>query len=345
MIDSEIRAQLKQHHHTCRERRYGWSIRFQWVSDMGMSSLDHPMITPTHKIDDWELHRFGNKATTFYWANTAQETNRCGGAVAACIYKGCFRCHDYKPNIELGHFFANAIRITPNGPGTVAGIVNAHKTLCDRTSVMLEAVRCGEYCEAGIESCRLTQYHKLLPLCRAIIVIYDTVTLDFPANNEGCIHLDDVIEKQNVLLVLTGDQRGLSAPVDLDTMKAQVTGQALTPPTTAVTSDSDIDMVRVSMWTAMQFINDLERREESVFPDLGLIATDRSMAPISDKKKAGVVTADDWAEEIMQEASEKGTQNVEAITDAFYEITSREEQGESRYPQKVFLSPSSFSWI
>lgn len=125
--------------------------------------------------------------------------------------------------------------------------------------------------------------------------------------DEGHILSDEVIQKQNVLLVLTGDQLGLSAPLSFDTIKAQAFPLARDD----VSTDDGIDIIRVSMWTAMQLIVDLERREEAAFPELAL----PNIMPVANWVDDSIrwVTPDDRADGIMLEAAEKGIQNVQQM--------------------------------
>ncbi len=161
--------------------------------------------------------------------------------------------------------------------------------------------------------------------------IYDTFVNDFPKDDKGHILLDEVIQKQNVLLVLTGDQLGLSAPLSFNTIKAR----ALPLARDDVSTDDGIDIIRVSMWTAMQFIVDLERREEAAFPELGLPNLMLVAYWVDDSIRW--VIPDDRADEVMQEAAEKGIQNVRQMKHAIQDIREREERGECRYPHREFL--------
>lgn len=81
--------------------------------------------------------------------------------------------------------------------------------------------------------------------------------------------LDEQVQRQHVLMVLSGDENDLSAPISFDAIRSQSLplGKAGTP--------DDVDIIRVPLRTAVRFIADLQRKEEEAFPDLGRWATDR----------------------------------------------------------------------
>lgn len=100
-----------------------------------------------------------------------------------------------------------------------------------------------------------------------------------------------------------------------------------------------VQVIRVSLLTAVRFIIDLERREEAAFPS-PYIATDRSLGPHTDNISFGTITASDWADEIFQNIHEKGVDNVEMATSAMSQLRARE-RGESR---QVEFSQFSSRW-
>lgn len=85
------------------------------------------------------------------------------------------------------------------------------------------------------------------------------------------ISLDEQIQRQIVLMVLTGDENGLSAPIKFDVIRSQ----SLPLARADVTEKTEI--IRVSLRTAVQFVADLERREEEAIPQLVRSGTDQSV--------------------------------------------------------------------
>lgn len=88
---------------------------------------------------------------------------------------------------------------------------------------------------------------------------------------------------------------------------------AVTPDFQELTLQIKFDIVRVSLRTAIRFIADLQRREEEAFPDLRLNATDRSIGSSTDNISFGLISADEWVDEIMHEAEEKGANSVPQV--------------------------------
>lgn len=113
------------------------------------------------------------------------------------------------------------------------------------------------------------QKFRLLPLYRAIFVVLDERVVPTEIEPQVPIQLDQQVQRQHVLMVLTGDEKGLSAPISFDAIRSQSLplGKAGTP--------DDVDIIRVPLRTAVRFIADLQRKEEEAFPDLGRWATDR----------------------------------------------------------------------
>lgn len=142
-MKTQMRSKLTQGYHSSSKSVYGHETKIRWSSyhgdSTGMFTLQNP-VTPLHC---WTMLKFCNKPTAFYWAHSAQVNDHCPLLTFACIYKEWFRCHDNHPDIEIGHFFANPIRIASSGPETIAGILEAHKSLCDEAVSLLETIQRG----------------------------------------------------------------------------------------------------------------------------------------------------------------------------------------------------------
>lgn len=136
------------------------------------------------------------------------------------------------------------------------------------------------------------------------------------------ILLDEQIQRQNVRMVLTVDEYGLSAPITFDTIRSQSL-----PLAKAGVAD-EVDIIRVSLRTAVRFIADLERREEEAFPDLGRNANDRSIGPTTDYMSFDLISADEWVDEVMRKSEEQGANNVPTMKHVAWEMIA-EQQGDS----------------
>jgi hypothetical protein len=132
--------------------------------------------------------------------------------IFGCIYKQWFLHYNSEPNIEFGHFFADPVLITSNGPKTVVEIVRSHKLLCDQACQLLDQLGRGDILS--------DKNYKLLPLCRAIILILDELDQDVEEDEDGRVSLDEYSQAQSVLMVRTGDESHLSAPITFEQIKS-----------------------------------------------------------------------------------------------------------------------------
>ncbi len=331
-----LRSKILKDYHSHRRYLHGQYARVNWASGpdlgFGMFTLDNPL-TPLR-----DLRKFCNKATAMYWTQSAQRNDQCRGLIFACIYKEWFRYHHNAPNIEFGSFFANPIRITRTGPDTIAGILEAHKSLCEQAIDLLDNDRHGKASDAHCEGLPDSRNYKMLPLYRAIVVVIDQLAPDNSKPHQRGVLLDEVVQRQNVLMVLTGDEEGLSAPITFDSTRSQ----ALPIATIDVTNDAKV--IRVSLRTAVRFIADLRQKEEEAFPELEHRPIDESISPITsiDPKSLSSNSFDEWLDEIMRQAEEKGAINVPELKLAAWQMEA-EQQGDY-YPEPEF-SNFSPTWV
>lgn len=98
---------------------------------------------------------------------------------------------------------------------------------------------------------------KLLPVCWAIIVVLDELSpepeYEPVYDPDGFISLDNEIQRQSVLMVRTGDESGLSAPISFESVREQ----ALPLARPDIESNECIDAVRVTLAIAVRFVADL----------------------------------------------------------------------------------------
>lgn len=307
-MKAAMRLELMKYYHSYRKGVYGRETKMHWTSDIweifGMSALGNPM-TPLHC---WNLRRFYNKPTALCWVHSAQINDRCPLLIFACVYKEWFHAHEIDPNIEFGSFFANPMRITSSGPGTIADILEAHRSLCNQAIYFLDIIRRGKADKVHPLTWPDPRNYKLLPLYRAIIVILDEFTPPTIIEPHQPILLDEQVQRQTVLMILTGDETGLSAPINFENVRSQ----SLPLPRTDIADQ--VDVIRISLKTAIRFIADLQRREEEAFLDLRPSTTDRSIGPSTDNVSFGLISADEWVDEIMHKAEEKGANDVYQMT-------------------------------
>jgi hypothetical protein len=165
--------------------------------------------------------------------------------------------------------------------------------------------------------CKLTtETHKLLPLCRAIFLILDELAEydDIEEDEDGRISLDEYSQVQSVLMVRAGDESHLSAPITFEHIRKQEfqlkrDGCDL----------EGVEVIRVSLAVAVEFITTLQQREDAATPsEMNNHSIDRSICP-SDAQGHYVdlaLSAEVWAEKILQQADELGFENCLDAEDA-----------------------------
>lgn len=308
-MESQLRAGLTKHYHAVRKCVYGRETKVHWTSDLDENTGMVTLSNAPRPLGDRTLRKFYNKPTAFYWAQSAQTNDHCGSLTFACIYKGWYRCHDDNPNIEFGHFFANPVRITSTGPDTIVGILEAHKLLCKNATSLIHLIERGEAGEVRLGSWPDPKTHTLLPLYRAIIVVLDElVRPPIVTERPRRISLDEQIQRQTVLMVLTGDENGLSAPISFDTIQSQ------SLPLARADVKDKTGIIRVSLRTAVRFVADLERREEEANLQLRRGGVDSSVGPGDHNASFDSTGACEWVDKIMRQADELGANNVSEVT-------------------------------
>ena len=145
---------------------------------------------------------------------------RCPTLPFGSIYKEWFRYHDDEPNIEFGHFFTSPIRITSTGPETIAGILKAHKSLYEQGCSLLSGMD-GAYSKIHLSPWPKPQQYKLLPLCRAIVVLIDQLAPSESPEPDGFVYVDKYAQRQSVIMIRTGDESCLRAPISFESIRGQ----------------------------------------------------------------------------------------------------------------------------
>ncbi|KAI9700644.1 MAG: hypothetical protein M1836_002013 [Candelina mexicana] len=255
-------------------------VRRHWMT------TNDPIIILGDHIDNKELKKakkLCNKLTAFYWMQSAQivlangekDIPRC--VIYEAISGEWLRCHNNKPNIEFEHFFANPVKITSSGPSTVHGVCSAHLSLCTRVSRHMEEAKTRLH--NNIPPLVDFRNYSLLPLYRALVVIIDR--LDYGDEDADCgereqdgyISLSKIARYQSVLLVRTGAEEQLSAPISFQDLKTHSL-----PLERPDITDKSIEVVRVSLAAAVQFVVNLEKREQAMIAKEDLLL-DKSLRP------------------------------------------------------------------
>jgi hypothetical protein len=153
------------------------------------------------------------------------------------------------------------------------------------------------------------QHYKLLPLSRAIMVILDRLVPDEDYGTEDDGHtLDEDLRTQSVLMVRTGDESFLSRPITFNSIVSQC--HPLDRHDIPPKGENDIEVVRVSLKTAIRFITQLQQREDAVSAGLrDLSVVDKPLDLETDE--ANILNrADEWASFLIRKAEEEGIDKV-----------------------------------
>ncbi|KAL8828241.1 MAG: hypothetical protein Q9170_006685 [Blastenia crenularia] len=272
-IKPEVKADLMESWHFKREAiaRQDLSAAWSGTSDFYRVVLNDCL----GKVGFQYMLYCCNQPAAFYWLQPAQtqtcygETSVTSRPIFAAMYEEWRRCYpDNRPDFEFGHFFANPVRVTASGPTTVPEIIDAHKSLCTQASTLLSNVKdrpeeYREFCNAhrGAEYPSDLQNHALNPLYYSIILMIDNLDSlndDYDREIDGYLSLPKIAQYQTVLIVRTGNEQGLSAPISFESLETQ-----LRPLKRNDIAGEGTEVIRVSLVVAIQFITSLERREES----------------------------------------------------------------------------------
>lgn len=277
-LSPELRARvgedLMKSWYFSRMEEYRRILKASWFEESSFLSIKSPIA----QLEPRLLGQLCNNLTSFYWMPSAEfDGSPLPLLPFGCIFKEWFRYHNDEPNIEFGNFFTHLVRVYPTGPTTVQGTVEAHKALCNEAASLLERIGRGEakeFLPNGGGPWRQPQNYNLKPTYRAIIIMMDQYVDPGPERDfTTLVNLDEHSKKQTVLLVRTGDDSHLSAPINFEALRAN--GLCLPLARTDVPAASD-DVVRVSLANAVKFVADLQQREDTTFPQpRALLETER----------------------------------------------------------------------
>jgi hypothetical protein len=305
-----VREDLLKAWHFRRDAKHREETRMHWATTDGYRIVLEDLVG---RVDIRTSMRLYNKPTAFYCLQSAH-TRRMRSLASKILLAGTYeewrRCHNGTPTIEYGHFFANLVRIAPTGPTTLQGVIKAHLSLCVQASSLAKQVN------KRVDSMSFgssLQPYSLLPLYRSIVVVVDRI--------DGCgaptvpepdrkTNIRMFAQFQTVLIARTGVEDGLSAAISFNGLASESL-----PLETADIISQDVDVVRVSLSAAVQFIASLEARENSLLPkpEDGS-PLDQSLCPYSPNQcgEEGYrcLSPELWADTIMAAAEKHGYDNI-----------------------------------
>ena len=306
----EVQAILIRNYYHEKIDEFRRELKNRWTTDQIFPVLDS--LPPIPPFKTWQLRPLYHKAAFLYWPVLGQHSQ----LILACFHKEWFRHHDERLDIQADHFIASPVRITSNGPSTIPGILNAHKDLID------QAAR-----DLSVEATSWLQSAKyiLLSLSRAVILILDRPGPESEPESDGWVRLERESQRQNVLIIRTRDEDGLSKPIDFEDIRMHALPLAREDIPQA---DDGVFAIRVSISTAVKFITDLKHREEAAFfSSRKHSAADFAPGPNTRDQHfsmtSGICTAvkaEAWADALIKEAEMDGVNNVLEVKFAVIDI-------------------------
>lgn len=213
-------------------------------------------------------------------------------------------------------------------------ILKTHARLCDGAASHLGKVKSGDTGNCPMERSRWQHFH-LLPLCRAIIVPLDE-SVEPLIKVDYTISLNDEVRRQTAVLVLTGYDQGLSSGIDFNTVRAE----SLPLARGDVSATDGSNMIRVSLKTAVQFVAELQQREERAFSSSRRDPTETTLKSQTNADSTVVNDAEKYVENILANPTE--SRSWSRIQSAFEIVKAK--QREEMNPE-ADLSHWSPTWI
>lgn len=204
--------------------------------------------------------QFCNKATVFYWTRGAQYGPQAGRIILGGIWNAWCNALKGEPRMELDEFFATPVGLRDDQPATILDILEAHESLCSEVRKAMEARNVKAF-DSKTPILADPKYFKLYPICEALITVFDQYTpvVEPKTDGKGDRLYEDVANKQNILLVRTGNEDKLSAPINFDKLKDF---------SLPLGRDEDMgatDIIRVPLLDGVRFVADLLHREQAAF--------------------------------------------------------------------------------
>ncbi|KAM5350808.1 hypothetical protein ACJ41O_007313 [Fusarium nematophilum] len=215
------------------EQRFSWSAT-RFCTTFGVSYR----IESLSQLDGALALDFRNKTVPIYLLSGSAEKRAQSYLLQTAIHNYIYPrwFHPYRTDIECGQFVAKVVPFF-NDPDTE-----------DEDSAVDLAMRMHTIINNRLDSIEAPQFYTTRPLFRAMAII-------IPGQNYHTCGMVFRIATMPVLIVLTGEDEGLSAPISLDSIadKAEV-----------IMVDGKSG-VRTDLETAIGFVMFLEEREDAAF--------------------------------------------------------------------------------
>lgn len=285
-------------------------------------------------INPMREHLFFNKATAFYWTHSAYDDfpPRHALRILGTIWNTWFDALGREPQVQLDEFFAVPVSVGKEDGKSITEIRRAHWCICTQVQQAIDKLRR----KAKVNDWLDIRYSKLHPLCEALLTVFDKYHNIYPPKHtDGFRHYDDVGEKQTILLVRTGREDRLSAPISFDSLRHEAL------PLQRYEELGNIDVVRVPLLVGVRFVAKLLLREEAAFPESVLAAPHMSKDPDHPlmKREREILK---WADERFATAQERGKISPSSTMEAV-------KKGVLFYPNARWEEPElnafEFGWV
>jgi hypothetical protein len=214
-------------------------------------------------IETWKEYLFYNKATVFYWTQSATNmVGRHGPMILGGIWNAWSNALGREPQMQLDEFFAVPVSVKEEYAKTIRGILRAHESICAQVRKTIEE---NNRANARIRMCKPwpdLRYFKLRSICEALIVVFNKYNFVAAEKHaDGFRHFDDVAQNQSIILARTGHENRLSAPISFESSKDKEL------PLARSENMGTIDVVRVPLQVGVHFVANLLLREEAACPE------------------------------------------------------------------------------
>ncbi len=244
-VIAEVREELKRYWFIIERDQYRLQLKHIW-------SPPHPL------HPEYEMLRLDSIPQKRGHRNRA---DRSGLVILGSIWNAWFDALGREPHIQLDEFFAVPGSVGENDAKTISEILRAPKYICAQVRGTLEEKRAGAEIALS-KTWQDPRYFKLHPLCEALIAVFDEYNFVAARKHaDGFRHYDDVAQNQSILLVRTGHEDKLSAPISFDSLKHKAL------PLTRSEDMGIIDIIRVPLQVGVRFVANLLLREEAAFPE------------------------------------------------------------------------------
>ncbi|KAJ0120483.1 hypothetical protein J7T55_015212 [Diaporthe amygdali] len=208
-------------------------------------------------------------------------------------------------NRQQYRWLANAVALEghPGPRGAIDDTIRTHKMICEELQNLQNKPISSEdpytWVEHGFE---------MGPIYRFVIIVLDRqLALEHGRGKDEAETCDILFERCSVLLVCTGDENHLSAPIDLSTLTAAGLALPLARSEAALINPVGTQqVVRVRLRTALRFVMDLERRE--------INASSRLTARRNVLDAGMLREAESWAGDAIAHAESHGSINHDPDT-------------------------------